>query len=161
MKPGFWTSITNGAPTPWTFGGAPVQPAPGGYQSVGQHQTAEPGRIAFLLQHAVLSRPFLEEFLGCDQETAAALDHHRNIRDLAAFRRYAAKFVSEYEMFSSGNLADGQPYADTMARRTGFYHQPESHLFDLVPELYSLDYLLGWIGAAMMADTLKERFGER
>jgi hypothetical protein len=37
-----------------------------------------------------------------------------------------------------------------MARITGFYHQPESHLFDLVPEFYCADYLLGWLGEAVL-----------
>jgi hypothetical protein len=68
------------------------------------------------------------------------------LKDLSVFRRYAAKFISEYEMFSGGDLSDGRPYAETMARITGFYHQPESHLFDLVPEFYCADYLLGWTG---------------
>lgn len=117
--------------------------------------------FAFLLQRAVLSKPFLTEIAGCDDEMAAALGYHRTLRDLSAFRRYAAKFISEYEMFGNGNLADGEPYADLMARHTGFYHQPESHLFDLVPEFYSLDYMLGWIGAAMMEEHLKARFGNR
>jgi len=117
--------------------------------------------FAFLLQRAVLSRPFLTEVAGCDERTAAALGYHRTLRDLSAFRRYAAKFISEYDMFSGEDLADGRPYADLMARHTGFYHQPESHLFDLVPEFYSLDYMLGWIGAAMMEETLKARFGDR
>jgi hypothetical protein len=116
--------------------------------------------FAFLLQRAALSQPFLREFPGCDEETIAALGYHRTLRDLSVFRRYAAKFVSEYEMFRSGDLENGQPYADHMARHTGFYHQPESHLFDLVPEFYSLDYLLGWMGAAMMESTLRARFGD-
>ena len=63
-------------------------------------------------------------------------------------------------MFSSGDLTDGRPYAETMARITGFYHQPESHLFDLVPEFYCVDYLLGWMGEAVLADGLVARFGE-
>jgi hypothetical protein len=117
--------------------------------------------FAFLLQRAVLSQPFLTEFLGCDAGTAAALGYHRTLRDLSAFRRYAAKFISEYEMFSGGDLADGFHYADIMARGTGFHHQPESHLFDLVPEFYSLDYVLGWMGAAVMEEKLKGRFGDR
>jgi hypothetical protein len=47
-----------------------------------------------------------------------------------------------------------------MARHTGFYHQAESHLFDLVPELYCADYLLGWFGEAVLEEYGKERFGE-
>ena len=62
-------------------------------------------------------------------------------------------------MFDHGSLADGEPYAEIMAHHTGFYHQPESHLFDLVPEFYCLDYLLGWMGEAMMEAHLRSCFG--
>ena len=64
-------------------------------------------------------------------------------------------------MFAGGDLSDGRPYADTMARVTGFYHQPESHLFDLVPELYCADYLLGWMGEAVLAGHLRRRLGRQ
>ena len=88
------------------------------------------------------------------------LYHHKVLKDFSMFRRYAAKFISEYEMFLNGDLSDGEPYARLMRRYTGFYYQPESHLFDLVPELYCLDYILGWTGEAVMESHLRELFGE-
>ncbi len=117
--------------------------------------------FAFLLQRLVLSPHFLAEFLSVPSKTVEVLNEYRTLRDLAAFRRYAAKFVSEYEMFTRGDLENGESYGRLMARHTGFYHQPESHLFDLVPELYSLDYLLGWMGEAMVETHLRDRFGDR
>ena len=116
--------------------------------------------FAFLLQRLALSGPVLESVMGLDERTIDTIQRYRYLRDLSVFRRYAAKFISEYEMFSSGNLADGRPYADTMARITGFYHQPESHLFDLVPEFYCADYLLGWIGEAQLETHIKHRWGD-
>ena len=62
-------------------------------------------------------------------------------------------------MFSSGDLSNGEPYAKAMARYTGFYYQPESHLFDLVPEFYSLDYVLGWMAEAIMVEDLRKQLG--
>lgn len=115
---------------------------------------------AFLLQRMALSRPVLERVMGLPEATVATIGYYKDLKDLSVFRRYAAKFISEYEMFTGGDLTDGQPYADTMARITGFYHQPESHLFDLVPEFYCADYLLGWMGEAVLADHLTGRFGE-
>ena len=114
---------------------------------------------AFLLQNMTLSRPFLEEYLGMDAGKAKELVHYKILKDLSVFRRYAAKFISEFDMFSQGNLSDGEPYARLMRRYTGFYHQPESHLFDLVPEFYSLDYLLGWMGESIMERYLSESLG--
>jgi len=116
---------------------------------------------AFLLQRMAISRPVLEAVMGLPPEAAATIAYYRELKDLSVFRRYAAKFISEYEMFSGGDLSDGRPYAATMARVTGFYHQPESHLFDLVPEFYCVDYLLGWMGEAQLSDHLTRRLGAR
>ena len=115
---------------------------------------------AFLLQNMTLSRPFLVDFLELAPKTAKKLYYHKVLKDLSVFRRYAAKFVAEFEMFSSGNISDGKPYADRMARYTGFYYQPESHLFDLVSEFYCLDYLLGWMGEAILEKHLREQVGQ-
>lgn len=115
--------------------------------------------FAFLLQNLAISRPFLEEYLGLDTADLKELVYHKALRDLSVFRRYAAKFIAEFEMFSSGDLSHGEPYARVMARYTGFYYQPESHLFDLVPEFYCLDYLLGWIAEAILESYLHEHLG--
>ena len=116
---------------------------------------------AFLLQRMALSRPVLDSVMGLPEKTVATMVYYKELKDLSVFRRYAAKFISEYEMFAGGDLSDGRPYADTMARITGFYHQPESHLFDLVPELYCADYLLGWMGEAVLTDHLRRQLGSR
>ena len=115
---------------------------------------------AFLLQRLALSRPVLASVMGLPEETIATIVYYKDLKDLSVFRRYAAKFISEYDMFLRGDLADGRPYADLMAHHTGFYHQPESHLFDLVPEFYCADYLLGWLGEAVLDENLVNRFGE-
>ena len=117
--------------------------------------------FAFLLQNITLSPPFLEDYLGLSPADSKILFHYKVLKDLSVFRRYAAKFLTEYDMFSSGDLSDGALYAEYMARYTGFYYQPESHLFDLVPEFYSLDYILGWMTEAILEQYLKEHLGVR
>ena len=114
---------------------------------------------AFLLQNITFSEPFLVHYLQLSPEHVRKLHYYKTLKDLAAFRRYAAKLIAEFRMFSHGALADGDPYAEIMAHHTGFFHQPESHLFDLVPEFYCLDYLLGWIGEAIMEAHLSNSFG--
>lgn len=116
---------------------------------------------AFLNQNLALSFPFLTEYLGLSNEDARLLAYHKSLKDLCMFRRYGAKFLAEYKMFMGGDLSDGKPYAEIMARYTGFYYQPESHLFDLVPEFYCLDYVLGWMAEAVMESHLRECFGQR
>jgi len=117
--------------------------------------------FAFLNQNLALSVPFLTKQLGLHAKEAEDLTYHKVLKDFSMFRRYAAKFIAEYEMFMGGDLTSGEPYARTMARYTGFYYQPESHLFDLVPELYCLDYILGWMGEAVMESHLREVLGKR
>lgn len=115
--------------------------------------------FAFLLQNLALSNPFLEEFMGLSPEDSKIISYHKTLKDLSLFRRYAAKFIAEYDMFMRGDLSSGEGYARIMSRYTGFYYQPESHLFDLVPELYCLDYVLGWMAEAVMENNLRERLG--
>jgi hypothetical protein len=115
--------------------------------------------FAFLNQNITLSIPFLENYLGIAPAISEKLHYYKVLKDLSMFRRYAAKFLAEYKMFQTGNLSDGQPYAEVMGRNTGFYYQPESQLFDLVPELYSLDYILGWLAETIMEGHLNERLG--
>lgn len=117
--------------------------------------------FAFLLQNLTLSRPFIDEYLQLGPEVCNALVYHKVLRDLSVFRRYAAKLLSEFEMFSKKNLSDGNRYSRLMTRYTGFYYQAETHLFDLVPEFYCLDYLLGWMGESMMEDYLRKNLGDR
>ncbi|MCF8142840.1 MAG: hypothetical protein K9N21_02870 [Deltaproteobacteria bacterium] len=115
--------------------------------------------FAFLNQNITLSVPFLVDYLGFEPAVSETLHYYKVLKDLSMFRRYAAKFVAEYEMFQTGNLSDGRPYAEVMARYTGFYYQPESHLFDLVPEFYSLDYVLGWLTETILEGHLRDRLG--
>jgi len=114
---------------------------------------------AFLLQNLCFSIPFLEDYLGLEKSAAEELYYYRVLKELSIFRRYAAKFIAEYEMFSSGELADGEPYAGIMARYLGFYYQPESHLFDLVPEFYSLEYVLALMAEPFLEGYLRENLG--
>jgi hypothetical protein len=114
---------------------------------------------AFLLQNMVLSKPLLENFLCVPPDHAEILCYYKVLKDLSVFRRYAAKFLCEYEMFCGGNINDGERYARMMARYTGFRHQAESQLFDLVPEFYCLDYVLAWMGEAILEDFFKRHLG--
>jgi len=115
---------------------------------------------AFFLQRMALSPPVLSAAMGLPDATIETIGHYRELKDLSVFRRYAAKFVCEYEMFAGGDISDGRPYAQAMAHHTGFYHQPESHLFDLVPEFYCADYLLGWMGEALLQEHWTDRIGD-
>jgi len=115
---------------------------------------------AFLLQGIVLSPPFLREFLGMNSHDAQRLYYYKTLKDFSIFRRYAAKFLVEYEAFTSGELSDGSRYSELMTKYTGFFYHPDAFLLDLVPEFYSLDYVTAWMAEALFQNYLKERWGE-
>ena len=114
---------------------------------------------AFLLQNICLSIPFVVDYLGVERSIAERLYYYKVLKELAIFRRYAAKFIAEYEMFLDGNLENGENYSQLMARYTGFYYQPESHLFDLVPEFYCLDYVLAMLAEPILEKYIVEKIG--
>ena len=53
--------------------------------------------FAFLLQNLTLTRPFLERQLQLKPADAEELSYYKVLKDLSIFRRYAAKFLAEYE----------------------------------------------------------------
>lgn len=114
---------------------------------------------AFLLQNMCFSPLFLEQHLGLSSSAIEEMSFYKTLKDLSVFRRYVGKFLSEYEIFKKNDLGDGEVYSILMERHTGFAYQPETHLFDLVPELYSLDYVISWIAEATMEKMLVETLG--
>ncbi|MBW2070976.1 MAG: hypothetical protein JRI89_06940 [Deltaproteobacteria bacterium] len=114
---------------------------------------------AFLLQNMSLSPYFLRRYFELPEEHIETLSYHKTLKDLAVFRRYAGKFLAEYEMFSSGDMASGEAYARILKEHTGFTYKPETQLFDLAPEFYSLDYLISWMAEATLEGVLVNTLG--
>jgi len=111
---------------------------------------------AFLFQNFCFSSQFLLTTLNLNDSLIKKLRYYKVLKEMAIFRRYAAKYLSEYEMFLEGDIENGDRYANIMANYTGFSYQSESHLFDLVPEFYCLEYVL-----AMMAEPIIEAYLEK
>ncbi len=123
--------------------------------------------FAFLFQRLSMKHAFIEEVMGASGE-GAVLDHLSEIEDIHTLkfqvltRRYGAKFLIEYENFKHNRIARGQElYASVMERETGFSYHPETYLFDLMPDFYSLDYFLAFIASMIMTDELENRFGAK
>jgi hypothetical protein len=114
---------------------------------------------AFLLQNMCFSPSFLERNLGLSAAAIEAVSFHKALKDLSVFRRYVSKFLSEYQMFRGDDVGNGDIYSLLMERHTGFAYQPETHLFDLVPEFYSLDYVISWMAEATMEKRLFDTLG--
>jgi hypothetical protein len=117
--------------------------------------------FAFLFQNLGHSIPFLVDHVGLEQSIAEEVSYYGFLKDLSLFRRYAGKFISEYEMFREGDIENGERYGRIMGLYTGFLHQPNSHLLDLVPEFYSLEYVLAWMASPILTGHLHEKMGNR
>ncbi|MBW1740151.1 MAG: hypothetical protein JRJ42_03330 [Deltaproteobacteria bacterium] len=114
---------------------------------------------AFLLQNMSLSLPFLERHLGLSSKAIEEISFYKGLKDLSVFRRYVSKFLAEYQMFKKNEVENGEIYADLLEKHTGFSYRPETHLFDLVPEFYALDYVVSWMAEATLEKTLAQTLG--
>ncbi len=125
------------------------------------HSAALAESYAFLLQKASMSAPFLENVLNLDRDTAKTIEQIHHVKWLMLARRYAAKLIIETRNFDNVELLEGKEYyARIMMRETGFFYEPDTYLFDLMPDFYTLDYLQGFAGASIMDRFLKETYGE-
>ena len=114
---------------------------------------------AFLLQNMCFSPFFLERHLGLSSKEIEEISFYKALKDLSVFRRYVSKFLAEYEMFKGKDIANGEIYASLLEKHTGFSYRPETHLFDLVPEFYALDYVVSWLAEATMEKMLAQTLG--
>lgn len=114
---------------------------------------------AFLLQNMCFSPLFLERHLGLSSKEIEQISFYKALKDLSVFRRYVSKFLAEYQMFKKNEIANGEIYSRLMEKNTGFSYRPETHLFDLVPEFYALDYVVSWLAEATMENTLAQSLG--
>lgn len=114
---------------------------------------------AFLLQNMCFSPFFLERHLGLSSKEIEEISFYKVLKDLSVFRRYVSKFLAEYEMFTEKKIANGEIYARLLEKHTGFSYRPETHLFDLVPEFYALDYVVSWLAEATMEKMLAQILG--
>ncbi len=117
--------------------------------------------FAFLLQRLCMSRYFLTEVLGLKRAMAEMISQVHGAKLLILARRYAAKSIIEFENFSRGWIQRGQDlYARILKQETGFSYDPETYLFDLMPDFYAMDYFTAFLGASCMWEYLVAQLGE-
>jgi hypothetical protein len=116
--------------------------------------------FAFLIQNMCFSPCFLHRHLGLKPKDIETIRHYKALKDMAFFRRYAAKFLAEYRMHAEKAMENGAIYASVLKKHTGFSYNPETQLFDLAPELYSLDYVNAWMAEVNLEKILSQNLGE-
>jgi len=118
--------------------------------------------FAFVFQRLCMKEAFLSWISGREDDSFSRLEQLQHFKFQLLERRYGAKFLIEYENFRAGRVSRGQGlYARVMAQETGFSYDPETYLFDLMPDFYSLDYYLAFIASDIMIGVLEDEFGPR
>lgn len=130
---------------------------PFAYRGLGDNSVTE--GFAFVLEHLVYSKAWLQRFLG--------MRHSESYRSLSAFhklyflRRYAAKLLYELELHTSGDVRSfGKRYADLLTSHVGVRYNPEDYLADLDDGFYCARYLRAWIFEAQLRSVFVRRWGE-
>jgi len=119
-----------------------------GYAMLFDHLMHDPG---WLLRYTELGRPGLPSFLRAV-----------GFEELHFLRRYAAKLIYEYQLYSGDVPWSSLPdlYVATLSDATGFSYDAADAFVDVDPRFYAARYLRAWQLQALLAHTLVERFDE-
>jgi hypothetical protein len=127
------------------------------YRHLGDNAVTE--GFAFLFDHLVLNRAWLERRLGfADSEEFVRF---ATISDLFYLRRYAAKLAYETEFHvRAGSLdAMAEVYKRRLSEALMVDVPAQSYLTDLDPGLYVASYLRAWMLEGALRMMLQDRFG--
>lgn len=118
------------------------------YAMLFDHLMHDPG---WLLRYTGLGRPALPSFL-----------RSVGFEELHFLRRYSAKLIYEYELYSGDVSWDSLPdlYVATLSDATLFSYDAADAFVDVDPRFYSARYLRAWQLQALIARTLVEQFDE-
>ena len=117
--------------------------------------------FAFLFQRLCMQECFLQTLTGSRLKALFRLERIHKLKFQVLTRRYGAKFLIEYENFRKKRISRGQElYASVMEKETGFFYDPETYLFDLMPDFYSLDYFLAFEASRVLLHRLEDKYGK-
>ena len=114
---------------------------------------------AFLFNHLPGDPVWLGEMLGFAEN--ADFVKATMLVKLVTVRRYAAKFIYEHELHTSGNIENAPSlYAELQTDATKFKTGEAEFLFDLDDGFYSAGYLRAWAFEVQLREHIKSRFGK-
>ncbi len=117
--------------------------------------------FAMLFEHMVAEPSWLRRYVGLHGERLRAFRRAQAFALLAILRRYAAKLRYELALHAAPSLEAGaRRYAPILTEATGFRYPAEDALLDLDDAFYAARYLRAWQLEALLAASLRERFGE-
>ena len=114
---------------------------------------------AFLFNHLPGDPAWLSSILGFPDN--ADFVRATMLAKLVTVRRYAAKFIYERELHTSGDLGRARGlYAELQTGATKFSTGEAEFLFDLDDGFYSAGYLRAWAFEVGLREHIKSRFGK-
>jgi len=131
------------------------------FRRLGDHSVTE--AYAFLLEHLLIERAFLDECLP--HELLSAYLRHAARSLLFMLRRYCAKI--DYELVLHDTIAKpsetdlAAAYAEKLSRATRVAYDPADYLVDVDPGYYCARYLRAWFFEASLAQYLAKEYGEK
>jgi hypothetical protein len=131
------------------------------FRRLGDHSVTE--SFAFLLEHLLLERAFLDEHLP--HELGSAYLRHAARALLFTLRRYCAKLDYElvlHDTDSKPSDADlAAAYAEKLSSATRVAYDPADYLVDVDPGFYCACYLRAWFFEAAFVQYLAREYGEK
>jgi len=117
--------------------------------------------FAMLFEHMVVEPTWLRRYAGLEGERQRRFRRSQAFALLAILRRYAAKLRYELALHAAPTVTEGaRHYAPMLSAATGFRYPAEDALLDLDDAFYAARYLRAWQLEAMLAGSLRERFGD-
>jgi hypothetical protein len=117
---------------------------------------------AMLFDHLMHDAGWLLRYTGLGRSRLPEFLRAVGFEELHFLRRYAAKLIYEYQLYSGevpwGSLPD--LYVATLSDATLFTYDPADAFVDVDPRFYAARYLRAWQLQALLARTLVERFDE-
>jgi oligoendopeptidase F len=115
--------------------------------------------FAFLLEHLIEDRVWLERFLGVSD--SASYEDYVRASKLLFLRRFTAKLAYELELHSGERPLSEMPglYAKKLGESAGVAWPASTYLADVDESYYVANYLRAWALEVQLRRSLIERFG--
>lgn len=129
------------------------------FQYLGNYTSSE--TYSFLFEHLLDEPGWLKNFLGMKDVDIKSFIKFRTFQRLYMARRYCAKFLYEYQLIDSINIAANK-YSEILSTALGYKPHPSDknfYLDDVDDFFYTVDYLRAWFIEAMFKTKLRELFG--
>jgi hypothetical protein len=130
------------------------------YRWLGDNSITE--AYAMLMDHLMHDSGWLLRYTGLGRPALPAFLRSVGFEELHFLRRYSAKLIYEYELYSGDVSWDSLPdlYVATLSDATLFSYDAADAFVDVDPRFYSARYLRAWQLQALIAHTLVEKFDE-